>query len=232
MPITPPAAATSYRQFTPCAYFGPPGWAARPAKGGAHARFYDGRGTVRQRPPSLPPSVEGGAARRRRKECHPPSLVLAPLRGELAPHFPVGSTVSACGLPSIYPGAKSLATLGCAEYSAAAPSVTSFTGSSFPEARFLWAEGGPTYSRWFSRGPFLWAEGGSEADSRAAASVRRPTAAKRRLLGRGRGVSPIRQQIANLRVKPLPPVCALGTSPLRGGKKIGRRSRRPIGRPL
>ena len=34
-------------------------------------------------------------------------------------------TVSACGPRSIYSGAKSLATLGCAEYSAAAPSVTS-----------------------------------------------------------------------------------------------------------
>ena len=37
------------------------------------------------RPPSLPPSVEGGAARRRRKECRPPSLVLAPRRGAPAP---------------------------------------------------------------------------------------------------------------------------------------------------
>ena len=44
MPISPPAAAAPHRSFPPCAYCGPPGQAARPAKGGAHAGSYGRRG--------------------------------------------------------------------------------------------------------------------------------------------------------------------------------------------
>ena len=47
------------------------------------------------------------------------------IRGANRIGFRSSFTVSACGPRSIYSGAKSLATLGCAEYSAAAPSVTS-----------------------------------------------------------------------------------------------------------
>ena len=47
------------------------------------------------------------------------------VRGANRIGFRFSFTVSACGPRSIYSGAKSLAALGCAEYSAAAPSVTS-----------------------------------------------------------------------------------------------------------
>ena len=83
MPISPPAAAAFYRQFTLCAYFGPPGWDPRPAKGGAPAGSYGRRrGTfVGRHPPSRLPLfslsvLNPGPGRRRGLcplPCGPPS---------------------------------------------------------------------------------------------------------------------------------------------------------------